>query len=121
MRNRPYDFEIYLLSIKTIAQIFVAFSEKLNLNLPKRRLLKCREKITLFLSLQEENEPLKFPPWILSFTHLSHLCITFACSANFYIYYAKYGRKNLSLLNNKTRQRPSNCCEELPKDMVLLG
>jgi len=69
---------------------------------------------------KEANEPLKFPPWILSFTHLSHLCITFACSANFYIYFAKYGRKNLSILNNITRQRPSNCCEDLPKDMVLL-
>ena len=33
MRNRPYGFEIYLVNvktIKTIAQIFVAFSEKLN-------------------------------------------------------------------------------------------
>ena len=32
MRNRPYGFEIYLVNIKTmrmIAQIFVAFSEKL--------------------------------------------------------------------------------------------
>ena len=31
--NRPYGFEIYLVNIKTmrmIAQIFVAFSEKLN-------------------------------------------------------------------------------------------
>ena len=33
--NRPYGFEIYLVNIKTmrtIAQIFVAFSEKLNFN-----------------------------------------------------------------------------------------
>ena len=33
VRNRPYDFEIYLVNVKTIrmiAQIFVAFSEKLN-------------------------------------------------------------------------------------------
>ena len=33
MRNRPYGFEIYLVNVKTIrtiAQIFVAFSEKLN-------------------------------------------------------------------------------------------
>ena len=33
MRNRPYGFEIYLVNIKTIrtiAHIFVAFSEKLN-------------------------------------------------------------------------------------------
>ena len=33
MRNRPNDFEIYLVNfktIRTIAQIFVAFSEKLN-------------------------------------------------------------------------------------------
>ena len=35
MRNRPYGFEIYLVNLKTmrtIAQIFVAFSEKLNFN-----------------------------------------------------------------------------------------
>ena len=35
MRNRRYGFEIYLLNVKTIrtiAQIFVAFSEKLNFN-----------------------------------------------------------------------------------------
>ena len=33
MRNRPYGFEINLVNVKTmrcIAQIFVAFSEKLN-------------------------------------------------------------------------------------------
>ena len=33
MCNRPYGFEIYLVNVKTmrtIAQIFVAFSEKLN-------------------------------------------------------------------------------------------
>ena len=30
MRNRPYGFEIYLVNVKTIAQICVAFSEKLN-------------------------------------------------------------------------------------------
>ena len=35
MRNRPYGFEIYLENVKTIrtiAQIFVAFSKKLNFN-----------------------------------------------------------------------------------------
>ena len=35
VRNRPYGFEIYLKNMKTIrtiAQIFVAFSEKLNFN-----------------------------------------------------------------------------------------
>ena len=35
VRNRPYSFEIYLVNVKTIrtiAQIFVAFSEKLNFN-----------------------------------------------------------------------------------------
>ena len=33
VRNRPYGFEIYIVNVKTmgtIAQIFVAFSEKLN-------------------------------------------------------------------------------------------
>ena len=36
MRNRPYGFEIYLVNVKTIrtiAQSFVAFSEKLNFKL----------------------------------------------------------------------------------------
>ena len=36
VRNRPYGFEIYLVNVKTIrtiAQIFVAFSEKLNFKL----------------------------------------------------------------------------------------
>ena len=36
MRNRPYGFEIYLVNVKTmrtIAQIFVAFSEMLNYNM----------------------------------------------------------------------------------------
>ena len=35
VRNRPYGFEIYLVNVKTIrtiAQIFVAFSEKLIFN-----------------------------------------------------------------------------------------
>ena len=35
MRNRPYGFEIYLVNVKTmrtIVQMFVAFSEKLNFN-----------------------------------------------------------------------------------------
>lgn len=31
----------------------------------------------------------------MMFTNLSHLLITFACSANFYIYFAKYGGKNI--------------------------
>ena len=30
VRNRPYGFEIYVKTIRTIPQIFVAFSEKLN-------------------------------------------------------------------------------------------
>ena len=36
MRNRLYGFEIYLVNVKTIrtiVQIFVAFSEKLNFNM----------------------------------------------------------------------------------------
>ena len=35
MRNLPYGFDIYLVNVNTIrqvAQIFVAFSEKLNFN-----------------------------------------------------------------------------------------
>ena len=35
VRDRPFGFEIYLVNVKTmrtIAQIFVAFSEKLNFN-----------------------------------------------------------------------------------------
>ena len=35
MRNRPYGFEIYLVkTMKTIAQIFMTFSEKLNFTVP---------------------------------------------------------------------------------------
>jgi hypothetical protein len=37
MPNRPYGFETYLVNVKTIrtiAQNFVAFSEKLNFNQP---------------------------------------------------------------------------------------
>ena len=40
--NRPYGFEIYLVNVKTIstiAQIFVAFSEKLNFKLQKELFL----------------------------------------------------------------------------------
>ena len=40
MRNHPYGFEIYLVNVKTmrtIAQIVVAFSEKLNFTLNLRR------------------------------------------------------------------------------------
>ena len=40
MRNRPYGFEIYLVNVKTIRtimQIFVAFSEKLNFTGTKMR------------------------------------------------------------------------------------
>ena len=32
MRNHPYGFEIYLVNVKTMRTIFVAFSEKLNFN-----------------------------------------------------------------------------------------
>ena len=38
LRNRPYGFEIYLVNVKTIrtiAQIFVAFSEKMNFSKAK--------------------------------------------------------------------------------------
>ena len=38
VRNRPYGFEIYLANVKTvrtIAQIFVAFAEKLDFNIYK--------------------------------------------------------------------------------------
>ena len=39
VRNRPYGFEIYLVYLKTmrtIAQIFVAFTEKLNFTAIRR-------------------------------------------------------------------------------------
>ena len=42
MRNRPYGFEIYLVNVKTIrtiAHIFVAFSEKLNFIMARVRYL----------------------------------------------------------------------------------
>jgi hypothetical protein len=37
---------------------------------------------------------LSFPDWVHRFTNVSHLLITFASSANFYIYFAKYGRRS---------------------------
>ena len=50
MRNRPYGFEIYLVNVKnmrTIAQIFLAFSEKLNLNSSSRNLTIKTQHINL--------------------------------------------------------------------------
>ena len=43
VHNRTYGFEIYLVNVKTmrtIAQIFVAFSEKLDFNTPQIRAYK---------------------------------------------------------------------------------
>ena len=43
VRNRPYGFEIYLVNnktIRTIAQIFVAFSEKLNFTRERQLVVK---------------------------------------------------------------------------------
>ena len=57
-----------------------------------------------FLHLfQDENERLSFPPWVLAFTNLSHLLVTFASSANFYIYFAKYGGKSVLQLKRNSR------------------
>ena len=47
MRNRPYGFEIYnVKTIRTIAQIFVAFSEKLNFNSAPFLSLKLFEEVS---------------------------------------------------------------------------
>ena len=49
---------------------------------------------------QEEDIPLTFPSWTLKFTNLSHLLVTFACSANFYIYFIKYSTRNPPKMKN---------------------
>ena len=52
MLNRPYGFEIYLVNIKTmrmIAQIFVAFSEKLNFMY--RNQVKTNERIGVTIQI----------------------------------------------------------------------
>jgi len=58
-----------------------------------------------------DKKPLAFPPWVLAFTHLSHLLVTFACSANFYIYFAKYGSRSIFKRNQNERisQRNPTC------------
>ena len=60
---------------------------------------------------QPDKKPLSFPPWVLAFTHLSHLLVTFACSANFYIYFAKYGSRSIFKRNQNERisQRNPTC------------
>ena len=37
-------------------------------------------------------DEIKWPDWISHVTSLSHFLLTFACSANFFIYYAKHGQ-----------------------------
>ena len=66
-------------------------------------------KIAYFF--QPDKKPLSFPPWVLAFTHLSHLLVTFACSANFYIYFAKYGSRSIFKRNQNERisQRNPTC------------
>ena len=59
--------------------------------------------------MQPEKKPLSFPPWVLAFTHLSHLLVTFACSANFYIYFAKYGSR--SIFRKRKNERISQRCQ----------
>ena len=47
MRNRPYGFDIYLVHVKTmrtIAQIFVAFSEKLNFKETEEKVFRSKPK-----------------------------------------------------------------------------
>lgn len=68
-------------------------------------------KLMFSIFLQPGKEPLSFPPWVLAFTHLSHLLVTFACSANFYIYFAKYGSRSVFKRNHNERisQRYPTC------------
>ena len=47
---------------------------------------------------------LSFPDWVLRFTNVSHLLVTFASSANFYIYFAKYGRRPSFNYFNESRR-----------------
>ena len=38
-----------------------------------------------------DNEVMPWPTWVACITNVSHFLLTFVCSANFFIYYAKHG------------------------------
>ena len=64
MRNLPYGFDIYLVNVKTIrqiAQIFVAFSEKLNFMakvlLKRFAILHCHGLVIISLFVHHVLEP----------------------------------------------------------------
>ena len=40
-----------------------------------------------------------WPSWVSRTTNISHFLLTFACSANFYIYFAKHSQKMQRLVN----------------------
>ena len=57
-----------------------------------------------------KNSP--FPEWVKMFTQVSHLMVTVSCSANFYIYFAKYGGKLMGRIReNSVFKRPLNSAE----------
>ena len=40
---------------------------------------------------KSEDEVMPWPTWVACITNVSHFLLTFVCSANFFIYYAKHG------------------------------
>ena len=83
LRHPPYGFEIYLLNVKTIrrmAQIFVAFSEKLNFNNKLRPKFKFQIRcsfnafLILFLLYQKCKSVLRLIPY-----NFKYLCRSLGC------------------------------------------
>ena len=96
MRNRPYGFEIYLINVKTmrtIALVLVAFSEKLNFKglgitvIEKRKLLHnldkpietlkiCYHSLVIMVYCETKMTPnfLNFMPFKHNKTRINHDC-----------------------------------------------
>lgn len=48
---------------------------------------------SLFQDYNPDNpDTVQWPAWMFKLTNISHFLLAFACSANFYIYYAKHGQ-----------------------------
>ena len=60
--------------------------------------------MSLIFQGNSKQRHLSFPDWVLRFTNVSHLLVTFASSANFYIYFAKYGRRPSFNYFNESRR-----------------
>ena len=56
-------------------------------------------------NLLQEYDPAtaEWPTWVYRTQNISHFLLTFACSANFYIYFAKHSQRVQRLLGRKKR------------------